>query len=414
MSRFIRSVGLTVPRVAAQDAICGRTYRRQTTHVIGDRGAGGVVRASSRPFPAQPVFGMEKPVARCGAGGHAQDMSDKALTIVPLTADPEAVEQARRILVLAGSHDVPDFPTPSRDRFAKALATSWPGQETHRFVALDGADMVGFLSVELFTLDNLETASLHLSVPPAHRRRGIGRALYRHGVALLPGLGRRLIVAMSSEALPGGPPRDPAGGLFATAMGMTNALNEVRRRLDVSTVDRPALDALLAASWPKADGYSLLRWVGPTPDEWVDDIAMLNGRLLEDAPMGELALEPERIDADRERRSEKAHAACGDTWFTTAVRHDASGRVVGHSLLMREGGHPNHAWQGTTLVHPNHRGHRLGTIVKVENLRLAMAHLPELRYIDTWNAGANDYMIRINEAMGFRKVDNWCNWQQEI
>jgi len=44
----------------------------------------------------------------------------------------------------------------------------------------------------------------------------------------------------------------------------------------------------------------------------------------------------------------------------------------------------------------------------------AMAELPGMRYIDTWNAAVNDHMIAINERMGFRAVDAWPNWQMEI
>jgi hypothetical protein len=34
--------------------------------------------------------------------------------------------------------------------------------------------------------------------------------------------------------------------------------------------------------------------------------------------------------------------------------------------------------------------------------------------IDTWNAATNAFMIAINEEMGFRPVDSWINWQQEV
>ena len=70
-----------------------------------------------------------------------------------------------------------------------------------------------------------------------------------------------------------------------------------------------------------------------------------------------------------------------------------------------------HAFQQITIVDPDHRGHRLGTIAKIENLRYAMSHEPALRIIDTWNAAVNDHMISINEAIGFRPVDSWNNWQ---
>ena len=73
-----------------------------------------------------------------------------------------------------------------------------------------------------------------------------------------------------------------------------------------------------------------------------------------------------------------------------------------------------HAWQQITLVHPEHRGHRLGMIVKAVNLRTLRAQEPAVRMIDTFNAEVNTHMIAINEAMGFRAVDRWANWQASV
>ena len=43
-----------------------------------------------------------------------------------------------------------------------------------------------------------------------------------------------------------------------------------------------------------------------------------------------------------------------------------------------------------------------------------MRHEPQVRVIDTWNAAVNEHMIAINEAMGFRAVDAWVNWQMNL
>ena len=37
-----------------------------------------------------------------------------------------------------------------------------------------------------------------------------------------------------------------------------------------------------------------------------------------------------------------------------------------------------------------------------------------MRYIDTWNAAENKPMIAINEAIGFRAVDGWVDWQHDV
>ena len=47
-----------------------------------------------------------------------------------------------------------------------------------------------------------------------------------------------------------------------------------------------------------------------------------------------------------------------------------------------------------------HRGHRLGTLVKVANLERLLDVAPEARRVHTWNADTNTYMVAINELDG--------------
>jgi GNAT superfamily N-acetyltransferase len=274
--------------------------------------------------------------------------------------------------------------------------------------------VLGYARIDLPLLDNLENAEVEIDVDPAHRRRGAGRALFAAVVDRARELGRKHLAGMAVEQMPGGPPRHNAGGAFAEAMGCTMALAEVRRRLDVTAVDRAVLDDLLKQAWSRADGYSLLRWSGAAPEDVVADVAYLDGRLIQDAPMGDLAWEPEKIDAARFRANEAAIVRHRRRAYHTGVRHDATGRLVAWTTIGRGEDHDSHAFQWITIVDPEHRGHRLGTIVKVENLYHAMRQEPKLAMIDTWNAASNRHMISINEAMGFRAVDSWANWQRDL
>ena len=242
---------------------------------------------------------------------------------------------------------------------------------------------------------------------PRFRRRGVGTALYRAAEAIIRENGRKNVVATTVESLPGGIERGTEGIAFAEALGFKSALVEVRRRLDTTALDEAALDAMLRDGWAKADGYSLVRWTDDAPDEYVADIAYLDGRLLQDAPMGDLAWEPMKMDAARVRDNDAARAVRGSRTYNVAARHDASGRLVAWTAIGYEATSPWHAWQFITIVEPRHRGHRLGAIVKVENLRYALAAEPRTTVIDTWNAAVNDHMISINEAMGFRPQDQW-------
>jgi GNAT superfamily N-acetyltransferase len=343
-------------------------------------------------------------------------MTTSTLTIIPLDpAESAAVDGAYQVMAAAVAHDIPDFPEPSRFQFEAGLLVPWPGEETVRWIARhDDGDVVGFLAVVLPTLDNLDNAFLGLDVRPDQRRRGVGRALFEHAVAFVRERGRRRVMAHTVQELPGGVPRGAGAPAFAAAMGLQRALEEVRRRLDLATVERAQLDAMLAEARAAAAGYSLARWRNVVPERHIVDVARLDSDFINEAPMGELALEAEKVDPARIRKAEEARKRHGRTLISTAAVHDATGRVVALSDLARQAGHVEHVGQGITLVDPAHRGHRLGLLTKIENLRFAMDELPGMRYIDTWNAAVNTHMIAINERMGFRPVDAWCDWQMDI
>jgi len=204
------------------------------------------------------------------------------------------------------------------------------------------------------------------------------------------------------------------GNAFAAAVGAKAALEETRSRLDLTRADRAGHDAMLAEAWTHATGYRLVSWLGMPAEEHLEAIAYLDSRMVEDAPMGELTIEPEKIDADRVRRSEQNRLDRGIGRFHSGMVHEATGRLVAWTTLSGPSDIPGHLWQHITIVDPDHRGHRLGTIVKLENLRHTLAHKPTLTAIDTFNASANEYMLAINRAMGFRPVDTWMQWELAI
>jgi GNAT superfamily N-acetyltransferase len=197
---------------------------------------------------------------------------------------------------------------------------------------------------------------------------------------------------------------------------MKSALEEIRRRLDLTTVGWPEFDVLSADARERATagGYSVVRWRNIVPEEYVASLALLDSDFINEAPMGDLEMEAEKVDAARIREIERVRGLIGRTSLSTAAVHDATGAVVAWSALSREPSHVEHAGQGITMVHPAHRGHRLGLLTKIENLRYAVDELPGLRYVDTWNAAVNEHMIAINERMGFRPVDAWHNWQADV
>lgn len=70
--------------------------------------------------------------------------------------------------------------------------------------------------------------------------------------------------------------------------------------------------------------------------------------------------------------------------------------------------------QFATVVAREHRGHRLGILVKLANLKLIDGHASAAKRIFTWNAESNVHMIRVNEELGFEVAGKAFNWQKTI
>ncbi|WBB78951.1 GNAT family N-acetyltransferase [Micromonospora sp. WMMD882] len=328
-------------------------------------------------------------------------------------SDQAAIDAAYAVSGAAKAVDLPDFPH-AREAFEATLRHPMPGRSQHLALAtLDGTP-AGYLELRMSVLENLDNAGVELLVHPARRRRGVGRALHEYAVQVLRGQGRKRLIGPTVGPLPDGPDRPDNGSGFAAAMGAKPALPEVRRRLEIPTLDHPALDALLADARGRAAGYRTVGWQGATPAEYLDDIAYLDSRLLEDAPIGDLTMEPDKVDAERVRGVDRVLAVRGRRAYHQGVLHVASGRLVAWTMIDVHRATSWHAFQQITIVDPAHRGRRLGLLCKIENLRYVLAHEPQLRVIDTFNAASNSYMIAVNEQMGFRPVDAWMEWQLDF
>jgi GNAT superfamily N-acetyltransferase len=326
------------------------------------------------------------------------------LAIVPVDPDDdEALCRWTDLHIAVEEADLPGDPPVSRVVQAGMLRHPWPGTERLAWLALEDGEAVGALDFDLSTVDNLDTAPLGLEVHPKHRRRGVGRALLAAASEKALAAGRHRLVA---ESALGG-----SGEAFARAMGARSVLVETQRRLDLDSLDEPRVADLLADARAHSSGYSLLTWVGPTPDEHLAAMAELTSRMSTDAPLDDLAWEPEVFDAERMRETDRRADLRGNLSYVTAARHDSSGSVVGFTRIVLAHDVRTAAMQWQTIVLPDHRGHRLGMLVKVENLAHLRRHEPAVTVIHTGNADSNAPMLRVNVALGFVPVRQWSEWE---
>jgi hypothetical protein len=125
---------------------------------------------------------------------------------------------------------------------------------------------------------------------------------------------------------------------------------------------------------------------------------------MNDAPADDPSQEEESWSADRVAAYEQTMATRRQTIHRVLVRHRATGMWVGHTLVCLDELRPRIAFQEDTSVVREHRGHRLGLLMKTEMLLWIAELRPEVEAVDTWNATSNHHLIAVNETLGARIV----------
>ncbi|MFE7404638.1 GNAT family N-acetyltransferase [Isoptericola sp. NPDC057559] len=304
----------------------------------------------------------------------------------------------------------------------------------HRLVAVeDGADgaprVVGHGVLMLPVTDNRHLAVPRIAVLPSHRGRGIGSAIADRLRRVALTEGRTTVFAeveFAAEPAQGAPdalaPKEGDGHVSADLPGMRFArraglaLELVARRsvLDVplpdDVVDRFVADAAAHAG----DAYRVHTWQDPAPERWVEQLAGLERSLSEDEPNGGLELEAEQWDGRRIRDEETKRAERGKSGLVAVAEHVATGTLAGMTLLVFAHDRPELTEQDSTVVLPEHRGHRLGMLLKAVNLREHTRVRPGTRRISTWNNETNAPMLAINVALGFRPAGGAAELQAPL
>lgn len=321
-------------------------------------------------------------------------------------ADARRLRACHQIQVAAEACDTPDLPPTSYPVFEGAWADSFGlAQPREAWLASDDTgEPVGCYLLMLPDRENLTVAFCQLFVTPQRRRAGAGSELLDHCARRAREAGRLRLHGHARDGTP--------GAAFAQAKGATGGIDQVSRVMDIDASLGSRLSALRTEARQHASGYQTLCWQIPTPDEHVDQVAGLH-KIFADSPQ-DAGIETQAMDADRIRSMEQVLIDKGARCYSVTARHDDSGQLVALTEIAVDSAIPDWGFQSLTAVRREHRGHRLGLLVKVAMLDLLAEHEPALRHIYTGNAGANEHMIAINELLGYRATATSRSWVLDL
>lgn len=296
-------------------------------------------------------------------------------------------------------------------------------QDDERLVYLGGwldGRLVARGYVELSRHEALHVAGVDVLVLPEARRRGVGTAVWRAIERILDADGRTTVQAWVDHRPADGPVLEAPTGFGSVPLdapevqflvGLGFRLEQVERMSELRLDDaRAGLERLRADALSHAHGYAIRTWTGRTPPELLEQLAALYQRMSTDAPAAGLEHEEEAWDAGRVERIEEVEERRGRDMLRAVAIHEATGRLVAFTtLVVASADRP--VYQHDTLVHGEHRGHRLGMLVKVANLLALAERIPSGARVMTWNAEENRPMLGVNESLGFRALGYEGAWQ---
>lgn len=288
-----------------------------------------------------------------------------------------------------------------------------------------GGTLAGRAIYETRADDEADTAWLTVQVLPQFRRRGIGTALTDavENLAVAAGKAKAVVYTVSrggeegpSLAAPTGFGSVPSGNdEVRLLLGRGYTLEQVERGSRLALPLADLHERLAAAEQASGPDYAVHLWTHSTPERWLEDMAVLITRMSTDEPTAGLEQQEDVWSVERLVETEgRVLSTSPRVRVTAAIEHLPSGTLVGYSDLSVPPEVERAVHQQATIVLSEHRGHRLGMLLKVANL----AHLERLRpghpSVVTWNAEENRHMLAVNEAVGFEPLGYEGAWKKTL
>jgi GNAT superfamily N-acetyltransferase len=174
------------------------------------------------------------------------------------------------------------------------------------------------------------------------------------------------------------------------------------------------VERLLAEAQAASPDYRVVQWFAPTPEEFVAGYAWMKSRMSTDAPSAALEFAEEAWDAARIAEHDGRYTSSGRTIQVTAAQHIETGELCAFNELVIGKDRTEASHQEDTLVLKEHRGHKLGTLVKCAGLLSWRDVAPASARVITYNAEENRPMLDINEAIGFAPVAYEGAWKKVL
>ena len=346
---------------------------------------------------------------------------------IPSTLGEEGGADFIGVVAVRNAVEIAGYGTPEVADPPEELRGEWddPHEPKRLFVVRDEGRVVAYAVFETLAHDRPDTAWLDVRVLPDYEGRGIGRALADHveGIARDAGLARAVHYGVSASAPgeqlvartgAGSVPRDNREVRFHLARGWSLEQVERGSRLGLPIDAEELARRLAEATAASGADYRVHEWIVPTPERWRRDLVELYTRMSTDAPQGELGEPVDAWTLERLDEREESAAAVPISILTAAVEHVPTGRLVGFTQFKVPDEPGSVVSQWDTIVLREHRGHKLGMLLKLANFDHLQRVSPGHSAVVTWNAEENRPMLDVNEAVGFTPIGYEGAWKLSL
>lgn len=291
------------------------------------------------------------------------------------------------------------------------------------WIIVDDGAVIGRVGVDLPHEDDSHTAFWLIELLRPSWGRGIGTAAYEIVERTARDHGRTVLQSWAEHPAAPGPQLKPPTGFGAVPEDHIArffqrhgySLEQVERNSAFDlTGSFAGVERLLAEAQAASGAYRVVQWHAPTPPEYADGYAWMKSRMSTDAPAAAMEFDEETWDAARIAEHDARYTDSGRTIQVTAAQHIETGELCAFNELVIGKDLAEASHQEDTLVLKEHRGHKLGTLVKCAGLLSWREVAPASRRVITYNAEENRPMLDINEAIGFAPIAYVGAWKKVL